>query len=206
MRLDVRVAARSGSAQRPLSRAEQMARIAGTDTAPETIVRRALWRDGLRGYRKHARTAVGRPDVVFPGPMVAVFIDGCFWHGCPEHYVRPRSRGEFWAAKLRENVERDRRQTLQLEAEGWTVVRAWEHEIYENLQGVVDRVRRGVVHDAAQGTYGDWRVDRVDVIDDATDQERRHLVRLREPNERRTWEGTRSTRKWKRPRRERKPG
>lgn len=83
-------------------------------TRPEVLLRQALWRAGLR-YRLHTRTPVGRPDIVFPRQKVAIFIDGCFWHGCPEHYVRPRSRPEFWAAKLLTNFERDHRQTRELE-------------------------------------------------------------------------------------------
>jgi len=87
---------------------------------------------------------MGRPDVVFPGPKVAVFIDGCFWHGCPEHYVRPRSRTEFWAEKLAQNVARDRRQTLALEAQGWRVVRVWEHDVFTQLDEAVEDVTAAV--------------------------------------------------------------
>ena len=65
-----------------LSRSEQMARICGAHTRPEVLLRAALWGHGLR-YRLHAKTPVGRPDILFPGSKVAVFIDGCFWHGCP---------------------------------------------------------------------------------------------------------------------------
>src|SRR4051794_31349953 len=104
-----------------------MSRIRGANTTPELIVRRGLWKCGLR-YRLHAKTPGGKADIVVPSAKFALFIDGCFWHGCPEHYVRPGSRNEFWDAKLRENVDRDRRQTLKLDAEGWTVVRVWEHE------------------------------------------------------------------------------
>ena len=109
---------------RDAERSRMMSRIRGRNTRPERRLRQALWAAGLR-YRKHAKTPVGRPDLVFVGPRVAVFVDGCFWHGCPRHYVRPRSRTDFWSRKLRENVDRDRRQTLELHVRGWTVVRIW---------------------------------------------------------------------------------
>jgi DNA mismatch endonuclease (patch repair protein) len=123
-----------------LSRSEQMSRIRGTNTTPERLLRQALWAAGLR-YRLNGRTSSGRPDLLFAGAKVAVFIDGCFWHGCPAHYVRPRTREEFWSAKLRGNVERDQRQTASLEAEGWRVLRIWEHEVVEDVRATVNRVR-----------------------------------------------------------------
>ncbi|HYO69174.1 MAG TPA: very short patch repair endonuclease, partial [Archangium sp.] len=85
-----------------LTRSEQMSRIRGKDTSPERLLRSALWRAGLR-FRLQSRTPYGRPDVVFSKARVAVFIDGCFWHGCPDHYVRPRTRNDFWSSKLLEN-------------------------------------------------------------------------------------------------------
>jgi DNA mismatch endonuclease (patch repair protein) len=142
------------------------------------------------------RAPVGRPDVVLGAARVAVFVDGCFWHGCPVHYVRPRSRGEFWAEKLVENVTRDRRQTLALEAAGWRVVRAWEHDVFEHLELVVGRVRV-----AARGpslTEDELRVVLVEGIDEARNVERRHLERLREAGVVEIVEGRRFTGKWRR--------
>src|SRR5688572_18812214 len=115
-----------------LNRSEQMARIKGFDTSPEIALRRALWARGLR-YRLKIRTPGGRPDVVFPTERLAVFIDGCFWHGCPLHYASPRSRKDFWSAKLAENIDRDWRQSTALQAAGWCVVRLWEHEVVLDL-------------------------------------------------------------------------
>src|SRR5687768_10638296 len=106
-----------------------MSRIRGRNTAPEIRLRQLLWRRGLR-YRLAVRVSNVRPDLVFTGARLAVFVDGCFWHGCPEHYVRPRSsNAKFWAQKLQDNVSRDERQTLRLEADGWRVLRVWEHEL-----------------------------------------------------------------------------
>ena len=75
----------------------------------------------LKGTRREV-------DVVFPGAKVAVFVDGCFWHGCPDHGTWPRNNAEFWRQKIEGNVRRDRDTDVRLEAEGWTVVRVWEHE------------------------------------------------------------------------------
>jgi DNA mismatch endonuclease (patch repair protein) len=122
-----------------LTRSQQMSRIRSRDTKPELILRRILWSRGLR-YRLHAKTPFGRPDLVFARKKVAVFVDGCFWHGCPDHYAPPRSQSRFWAEKLRQNVARDRLQTRQLEAHGWRVVRLWEHEIADQLADAAERV------------------------------------------------------------------
>jgi DNA mismatch endonuclease (patch repair protein) len=65
---------------------------------------------------------------VFRGPKVAVFVDGCFWHGCPAHATSPKANAEWWQAKLTANVERDRDTDRRLSKAGWTVVRIWEHE------------------------------------------------------------------------------
>lgn len=112
------------------------------DTTPELAVRAALRAAGLTGYRVHhrplprlARTA----DVVFTRRRVAVFVDGCFWHGCPDHGRAPRSHSAWWLAKIAGNRRRDADTDLILEAAGWTVVRVWEHD---DPADVADRLRR----------------------------------------------------------------
>jgi DNA mismatch endonuclease (patch repair protein) len=100
------------------------------DTAIEREIRSRLHARGLR-FRVHRRLLAGsrrEVDVVFPGARVAVFVDGCFWHGCPEHGTWPRNNAEFWRRKIEENVRRDRDTNARLAAEGWTVMRVWEHE------------------------------------------------------------------------------
>jgi DNA mismatch endonuclease (patch repair protein) len=179
-----------------LSRSEQMARIRSAHTQPEVLLRTALWGEGLR-YRVHAKTPVGRPDIVFPGSNVAIFIDGCFWHGCPEHYTRPRSREAFWAAKLTENTARDRLQTLTLDAAGWRAVRVWEHEVFTAFDDVVRDVWRAI-EDATWVPPPREIVVRVDVLDPATRLERHHLEDLRGRNPARTVEHVRRTTKWAR--------
>jgi DNA mismatch endonuclease (patch repair protein) len=173
-----------------MSRSEQMSRVKGENTKPELRLRRALWARGLR-YRLEVRTIGGRPDLVFLGPKVAVFVDGCFWHGCPYHYVRPRTRHEFWAGKLTANIERDRRQTQALLDDGWRVVRLWEHEVDEGVDGCVDEITRVVQGERARRQ---WRVVSVEVADEARDFERRTLERLQGPPDRRVYEGPRNSR------------
>lgn len=184
------------------ARSSMMSRIRGTSTEPETVLRSALWKRGLR-YRVNAKTPVGRPDVVVESKKLAVFIDGCFWHGCPLHYVRPRTRDEFWSAKLAENVARDMRQVDELEALGWRVVRVWEHEVFTNLDGIVERILAS--SDALNVVS--WRLHRVEPLNDEGTVERRHLRELRGLAPDRFEEQPRHTRKWSvpKPERTRKP-
>lgn len=114
------------------------------DTRPEVALRSALHRRGLR-FRKHRRALAAlacRPDVVFPRERVAVFLDGCFWHGCASHGVLPRANRAYWEAKVRVNRERDRRNDSALAAHGWLVVRVWEHEDPEAGANAVEEVVR----------------------------------------------------------------
>nr|WP_247895574.1 very short patch repair endonuclease [Azospirillum sp. TSH58] len=106
-----------------------MARIKGKDTVPELLVRRAAWAAGLR-YRLHDRRLPGRPDLVFPGRRVAVFVHGCFWHcheGCNRFRI-PKTRTDWWTAKLGRNKARDDEVRGAIEASGWDVVVIWECE------------------------------------------------------------------------------
>lgn len=116
------------------------------DTKPELALRRALHGQGYR-YRKDFRLDLDggvkvRPDIVFTARRVAVFVDGCFWHCCPEHGRQPAANTWYWEPKLRRNVERDRAADAALGHAGWTVVRLWEHEsLEEAVAAVVQAVR-----------------------------------------------------------------
>lgn len=121
-----------------LSRSENMARIRSRDTQPEMLLRRALWHSGLR-YRLRYDLP-GRPDLVAVKKRLAIFVDGCFWHGCPIHYSAPTRSAEKWAAKLRRNVERDLIVNDQLAELGWSVLRVWQHQL-QKIDIVVDRIR-----------------------------------------------------------------
>lgn len=165
-----------------LSRSAQMARIKSSDTKPERLLRSELWGRGLR-YRLRHRVPAGRPDLVFPGRRVAVFVDGCFWHGCPDHYVPPRSRREYWEQKLAGNVQRDIFQTRQLEAAGWRVIRVWSCEIEASVVEVADRIS-SLLEDPRPVVTSAWRVLRVDWLDDCGEKEHRILVDLRDSRSR----------------------
>src|SRR5690606_3485970 len=121
-----------------------MRRVRGKDTSCEVLLRSALHRRGLRD-RLHARLP-GRPDVVLPRAKVSVFVDGCFWHGCPEHCRVPTGNRKYWEAKIARNRARDERATDALRAEGWAVIRVWEHEVRDPdaLARTVARVERAV--------------------------------------------------------------
>ena len=113
-----------------------------TDTKPELALRRALHSMGYR-YRKDHRLDLDdgvrvRPDIVFTARRVAVFVDGCFWHCCPDHGSQPSANSWYWEPKLRRNVERDRHADEALGLAGWTVIRLWEHE---SLEAAVAAVR-----------------------------------------------------------------
>lgn len=102
----------------------------GKDTKPELLLRTALHRKGLR-YRVGIRPVPElrrTADVVFPKLKVAVFVDGCFWHGCPDHYRPAKKSGEAWGQKINDNRDRDAATTLSLKEAGWEVLRFWEHE------------------------------------------------------------------------------
>ena len=109
-------------------RSRIMARVRGRDTKPERALRSRVWAVGIR-YRTHDGTVPGRPDMSHKGKRVAVFVDGCFWHGCPTHYARPGSRQEFWDAKLAANRERRRIVLKELRNAHWRVVKVWECDI-----------------------------------------------------------------------------
>ena len=107
-----------------------MQRVRQRDTSAESALRRELHALGLR-YRVQVPVLI-KPrrvaDVIFAGPRVAIFVDGCFWHGCPTHASWPKKNAEFWRAKIVANQERDQDTDARLRADGWEVVRVWAHE------------------------------------------------------------------------------
>ncbi len=110
-----------------------------TDTRPELLIRSRLHAMGLR-YRlgvmplaKVRRT----PDIIFPAARVAVFVDGCFWHGCPSHYRPPRTNASYWATKIARNRARDKDTDDRLHANGWHVIRIWEHDAPEKAADAI---------------------------------------------------------------------
>ncbi len=122
------------------------------DTKPEVAVRSALHRRGFR-FRKdlpiRADGLTVRPDIVFTRRRIAVFIDGCFWHSCPDHGSTPRSNPGYWGPKLATNAERDRRVNRALADAGWIVFRAWEHE---HPDDIVDHIAALFIADRVDPT------------------------------------------------------
>ena len=99
--------------------------------------------EGLDRYDRYRKDLPGSPDFVFQQERVAVFLDSCFWHGCPKHLRRPASNVDYWENKIAINKERDRRQTRELRKIGWRVLRLWEHELKEPGRVIV-KVRRAL--------------------------------------------------------------
>ena len=122
----------------PEQRSRCMSRIRSKDTKPELALRRKLFSSGLR-FRTRLKMT-GRPDIVFTRAHIAVFVDGCFWHGCPAHGTLPKSNADYWSVKIRRNAARDAAVNSVLEAEGWTVLRFWDHEIKEDLEKVASDI------------------------------------------------------------------
>lgn len=114
-----------------------MSAIHSENTKPEVNLRKALWRNGLR-YRIHYSKK--KIDIAFPARKVAVFVDGCFWHGCPIHSHMPKSNQLYWHSKLKKNMERDIASSNSLAAEGWIVLRFWEHELAD-MEPVIRKIK-----------------------------------------------------------------
>jgi DNA mismatch endonuclease (patch repair protein) len=141
----------------PTSRAATAAMRANPsrDTGPEVRVRSLLHAMGYR-YRKDLRIDLPdcrvRTDIAFTRMKVAVFIDGCFWHSCPEHRSSPKANSGYWGPKLARNVERDRHVTRHLEDAGWTVIRIWEHVPAEQAAAhIISKVKTVQRHQGSRG-------------------------------------------------------
>jgi DNA mismatch endonuclease (patch repair protein) len=120
----------TGSWASSAARRRNMQAIRSRDTKPEQLIRRLVHAQGLR-YRVSARPLADlrrTADLVFRPAKVAVFVDGCYWHGCPEHYVSPKTNPGYWSEKILRNVSRDRDTDERLTDAGWLVLRFWEHE------------------------------------------------------------------------------
>src|SRR5436309_8145539 len=108
----------------------------------EMVLRARLVRAAVRGWRLHARDVAGCPDFVFDERRVAVFVDGCFWHGCPRCHRPPSSNQEYWTRKVARNRGRDLTTSRRLRRDGWAVLRVWEHELKHDPAGVMKKITR----------------------------------------------------------------
>ena len=122
-------------------RSRAMAAVRGKgNTTTERRFRLALVRAGIKGWQMHPKWPLGRPDFLFPKAGLAVFVDGCVWHGCPRCGHVPSKNADFWRAKFERNRERDKRNMEGLIAQGFKVLRFWEHELQEGLTQCVQAV------------------------------------------------------------------
>lgn len=122
-----------------------MVKVRSRDTKPEIALRSELHARGLRFRVDHRvlSSVRRRPDIVFSGPKVAVYVDGCFWHGCPEHGTWPKANADFWREKIEANRARDLDTDRRMRSEGWVVERVWEHEPIEQAANRVQATVEG---------------------------------------------------------------
>ncbi|MGB8215001.1 MAG: very short patch repair endonuclease [Anaerolineales bacterium] len=124
-----------------------MSSIRAKNTKPELMLRKALFNNGLSGYRLHWKKAPGHPDISYPGKKLAIFVNGCFWHRCP--YCNPpfpKTHREFWSEKFKKNVERDQRKIEELNNNGWKVLVFWECQVENDIQNCVEIVKLAKFH------------------------------------------------------------
>ncbi|PTL37413.1 very short patch repair endonuclease [Alkalicoccus saliphilus] len=120
-------------------RSKTMKAVKSKNTTLELRVRKALWNRNVR-YRVNNSSLYGKPDISVKKYKLVVFIDSCYWHGCPLHGRIPKSNTSFWEAKIQRNKERDKKVTNYYLEKGWNIVRVWEHEINEDLEAVVSKI------------------------------------------------------------------
>lgn len=126
----------------PADRLRTMRAVKGKDTRLEKRLFSMLARMGLSGWKKNAGEIVGKPDVAFVNERVAIFVDGCFWHGCPQcQRPLPKTNRKYWARKIERNVALARSHKQRLRRGGWTVVRVWEHEVRRSADAGKIRTR-----------------------------------------------------------------
>ncbi|MFF0004219.1 very short patch repair endonuclease [Streptomyces tibetensis] len=146
-----------GSWASSAAKRRNMQAIRSRDTKPELLVRRLVHASGLR-YRVAARPLPNlrrTADMVFRSAKVAVFIDGCYWHGCPEHYTSPATNPGYWSEKVARNVTRDLDTNSKLEQAGWLVLRFWEHTpAEESAAKIIQLVRDRRATSAGTGAHG----------------------------------------------------
>lgn len=120
-------------------RSSIMREVKSENTQLEIIVRSALWKRGLR-FRKNVKSLPGKPDIVFSRLRLAIFIDSCFWHGCPYHFRMPKSNVNYWNEKINRNKQRDEELNKKYKEMNWKIIRIWEHEIMKDLESIIDKI------------------------------------------------------------------
>lgn len=120
-------------------RSQIMRAIRSKDAKIEIALRKELWKRGLR-YRKHFSGLMGKPDIVFVKDKIAIFIDSCFWHGCPYHCRMPHSSRAYWNSKIKRNKKRDKEVNKWYKANRWKIFRFWEHTISGDIRKCVKKI------------------------------------------------------------------
>jgi len=108
----------------------------------EIAVLRLLRKAGIAGWRRHSRFLRGTPDFIFPEQKAAIFIDGCFWHGCMKCKLNPKTNKNFWTRKIATNRRRDRKIDKTLRIKGWRVLRIWEHEVRKDPTRIIHKIKK----------------------------------------------------------------
>ena len=122
------------------TRSKIMSKIRNKNTRPEIKIRKLLYCSGHKGYRLNYKKASGKPDICYVGKKIAIFIDGCFWHGCPKCYKRPKSNKKYWSEKIKINKKRDKKVNLALKKENWTVLRFWECQVNKKTENIFNKI------------------------------------------------------------------
>jgi len=122
-------------------RHKNMCNIQSTGTKIEKDVSKALWNLGYR-FRKNVKTLPGKPDIAVKKYKIAVFLDSCFFHKCPEHFKKPKSNLEYWEPKIQRNIKRDKEVSRYYKANNWHILRVWEHEIKKDFDKTIIKIQK----------------------------------------------------------------
>ena len=113
------------------------------NTKPEITLRKALWREGQKGYRVNWKNIPGRPDIAYPGKKIAIFVNGCYWHRCPKcNLPLPKTNTGFWKEKFDKNVKRDKKKNDELLSLDWVVLVFWECDIKSDISNSIQKVKK----------------------------------------------------------------
>jgi len=140
----------------PEKRSRTMSAIRGKhNRSTELRLRMALIKAGVRGWRLHPEELPGQPDFYFDKAKIAIFVDGCYWHGCPKCGHIPKTRTAFWEAKIKRNQERDKMKNLELRKLGTKSLRIWEHELKDkkNLDKIIEKIDKLISTESKKGIH-----------------------------------------------------
>lgn len=120
-------------------RRKNMQAIRSSNTKMEKFVAKELWTRGYR-FRKNVKDLIGKPDIAIKKYKVVIFLDSCFWHGCKEHFIFPKSNTEYWMSKISRNIQRDQQVNDYYSKSGWHILRVWEHEVKSDKLMAVNKI------------------------------------------------------------------